>query len=214
MLITEITKLQQTSQKNSSNVQQQQETIKTERKGDHSRVASKSNKALQDLDERNSEVGFDSNKNYTKKVGKIINGTKVSKKLNLDEQPDERTAKQQSRRTGKKNGQLLSNKHKSKKEPIELVELEDEEDEQQARKSTNRAPTPDPLELVPKQQEPDRPPSPVFEMAIIENIAERIKRRKTTRTASNTENVQSAMNLVSNSYVYYPILLDFLFGVN
>ncbi|OXU22109.1 hypothetical protein TSAR_000661 [Trichomalopsis sarcophagae] len=191
-----ITKQQQTSKKNSSNVQQQQETKKTERKGDHSRVASKSRKSLQVL-ERNSEVDFDSNKNYTKNVGKIVNGTKVSKKLNLDEQPNERTIKQQSRRTGKKNGQLRSNKHKSKKEPIELVELDDEEDEQQEQQSTNRIPTPDPLELAPKQQEQSRPDSPVFEMTIMENIAERIKRRKTTRTASNTENVQCAMNLVA-----------------
>ena len=188
-----ISKQQQVLWQDSSNNQQQQETKKTDKKSEQPRT-SKSSKTLQELEERNAEVAFDTNKNYTKNVNnKIINGTKVSKKLNMDEQPE--TGKQPGKRGRVKNGMILG-KHKlqpnNNQKMIEVVDLDVEDRELM---SANEAATSssDPLAFTPKCE--PRPPSPVLELAM-ENIAERIKRRKTTRTVSNTENVQSAMNQV------------------
>ncbi|KAJ8687164.1 hypothetical protein QAD02_022958 [Eretmocerus hayati] len=145
---------------------------------------------------------FDSNKNYTKNVNKVINGTKVSKKLNLDQIDCGKSNTKVMKRGKPKNGLVLG-KHKKM---IEVVEIEDDDSPQLeiTTKSGSKAKaskvaaaqsnTPDPLSLTPKH-DVYRPPSSL-ELAV-ENIAERIKRRKTSRTTSNTENLQSAMNSVA-----------------
>lgn len=173
-----------------------QETKKTDKKPEPSRTAAKSSRSAPEVEEtakrkRNAEGTFDSNDNYTKK---IINGTKVSKKLNMDEQPELKP----NRRANKlKNGLILA-KNKATK-VIEVVDIEDDEPspDPPTVNSPSKTKTPDPLAFTPKNDTNDaRQPSPFWETAI-ENIAERIKRRKTSRTTSNTENIQSAINLVS-----------------
>ncbi|XP_058800407.1 titin-like [Phymastichus coffea] len=169
-----------------------QETKKTEKKLEPLQTVAKSSKLASEVEEtskrkRNIEVAFDSNENYTKK---IVNGIKVSKKFNIDEQTEVKS----NRRIGNVKNGLVLGKHKSNK-VIEVVNIDDDEPapEPPAGNSSLKMRTPDPLAFTPKND--TRQPSPFWEMAI-ENIAERIKRRKTSRTTSNTENIQSAINLV------------------
>lgn len=143
-----------------------------------------------------------------------MNGTtKVSKKLNLDEEANTTNSVKQTRKRAPKvrNGQLLSKqKLPSKRKEIEVVDIDDdydnsnnENDDDNQKVSNNHAGTPNPISITPKNQ--DRPLSPVLE--IIENIAERIKRRNTSRTTCYAENSQSAIDKVSHMYsIHHKIL--------
>lgn len=192
-------------------VPDQPETKKTDKKSEIIRNASKSSKAAtQDqLNEGSVEGSFDTNKNYTKNLSKTMNGTKVNKKFNLNEQTMSTSSiKQQGKRAPRvRNGQV-SSKHKPllKQKVIEVVDIDDDDDDnhndgnddddstdEKEKVTSTRVPSPKAASITPKDQ--DRPISPFLE--IVENIAERIKRRNTSRTISNPENIQSAINQVS-----------------
>ncbi|XP_050456288.1 uncharacterized protein LOC126854012 isoform X1 [Cataglyphis hispanica] len=112
------------------------------------------------------ESSFDSNKNYTKNANKIINGLKTSK--NLDESDAKKTRK--SWRTRVRNGMIVKSKGyrnlRSNKRAAELsLNVIDEEED-------------DPMDsfgkVSPQNDEQDSDRDDVA----VENIAERIKRRK------------------------------------
>jgi hypothetical protein len=191
IIILGISRRQQILLKDSPSIHQQ-ETKKAEKKSELLRTI-KVNKSFQDLDIRNTEVSFDSNKNCSKNMEKVLNGAKLTKKLNLDnDQIDDRTMVKQGKQINKLTNGLLLGKNKRLKsksivKTIEIVEIEDDEH------NSEYLYTSDPLALTPKLE--SRSLSPELETAM-ENIAERIKRRKTTRMG-NMENTESAFNLVS-----------------
>ncbi|XP_011496974.1 PREDICTED: uncharacterized protein LOC105361480 [Ceratosolen solmsi marchali] len=181
-----ISRQQQTLLKDVSSIYQQ-ETQKTEIKSEQLQII-KSNKSLQEIDMHNTPMNFDKNKNYTKNVTQIINGAKFNKKLNLDcKEPNDSISVKRSKEGKLKNGLLRKNK-KSINKTIEIVEIEDN------KQNSQHIYTSDPLKIISKFK--TKPLSPVLEIAM-ENIAERIKKRKITRTSNNTENVQSPFNLMT-----------------
>lgn len=113
------------------------------------------------------ESSFDSNKNYTKNANKIVNGLKTSK--NLDDESDAKKTRK-SWRTRVRNGMIVKSKGnrnlRSNKRAAELtLNVIDEEED-------------DPLDsfgkVSPQNDEQDSDRNDVA----VENIAERIKRRK------------------------------------
>jgi len=135
------------------------------------------------------EPSFDSNKNYTKNPNKIVNGLKTSKKLSLDEASDTRETRK-SWRTRVRNGMIVKSKQnrnlRSSKRVAGLTSnvIDEEED--------------DPINSVDKinpqndEQNGDR-----NDMAI-ENIAERIKRRK-EKMEKETSNPKTEPNTSTRS---------------
>ncbi|XP_014472254.1 PREDICTED: uncharacterized protein LOC106743182 [Dinoponera quadriceps] len=119
------------------------------------------------------ESSFDSNKNYTKSVNKIVNGTKVSKKLTLDDESDARTTRK-CWRTRVRNG-MVTKRHRNVRyrKGAELT-LDEEVDEKEMEEDDPRTPSPSCGKTSPQNDERD---GEVNDVAI-ENIAERIKRRK------------------------------------
>jgi len=116
------------------------------------------------------ESSFDSNKNYTKNANKIINGTKVSKKSDEEEWDAKKTRK--SWRSIMQNGMVTkSNRYKnlrsSRKESRLIVNVIDEE------KDDPTSSNPSFNKTSPQYGERDGDDN-----VAVENIAERIKRRK------------------------------------
>lgn len=202
-----ISKQHHQSLQKASPTHHQPETKKT----DKQQQQQASRKSLQEQDSFTAELtGFDSNKNNLTKglSSKLINGTKVSKKLNLDEpvKPS---------RPGKLRNGLLKHRlpvpeststtssscsSNSNAKHIEIVDLDGEELIRPALVAGKGSSADDPLALTPKAALVARPPSPVFELAAMENIAERIKRRKnvtTTTSSGGAENTMTAGDLVS-----------------
>lgn len=115
------------------------------------------------------EPSFDSNKNYTKNPNKIINGLKTSKKLSLDEASD--TSKtRKSWRTRVRNGMIVKSKQnrnlRSSKRVagLTLNMINEEED--------------DPIDSFDKINSQNDEQDYDHDNMAVENIAERIKRRK------------------------------------
>ncbi|EGI61894.1 PREDICTED: uncharacterized protein LOC105149564 [Acromyrmex echinatior] len=116
------------------------------------------------------ESSFDSNKNYTKNANKIINGTKVSKKSDDEEWDARKTRK--SWRPIMQNGMVTkSNRYKnlrsSRKESRLTVNVIDEEEDD----PTSSNPTFNKTSSQDDKRDDD-------DNVAVENIAERIKRRK------------------------------------
>ncbi|XP_011869427.1 PREDICTED: E3 ubiquitin-protein ligase RNF169-like [Vollenhovia emeryi] len=112
------------------------------------------------------EPPFDSNKNYTRNANKAINGTKVKKKL-LDDEADARKTRK-SWRTSVRNGMVAKSKRyrnlRSRKEA--RLTVTDDEDDPAGSNSSFSKPSPQTGE---RNGDDD---------VAVENIAERIKRRK------------------------------------
>lgn len=115
------------------------------------------------------ESSFDSNKNYTKNTNKIINGTKVNKKL-LDDELDARKTRK-SWRTSVRNGMVAKSKRhrnlRNRKETRFTVNVTDEEEDDPMGPNSSFSKT------NPQTDERDGDDD-----VTVENIAERIKRRK------------------------------------
>ncbi|KAL0109024.1 hypothetical protein PUN28_014253 [Cardiocondyla obscurior] len=113
------------------------------------------------------ETSFDSNKNCTKNADKVINGTKVNKKL-LDDELDARKPRK-SWRTSLRNGMITKSKRhrnlRSRKEIKYTVIDEEENDSTSSNSSFSK--------ISPQTGERNG-----NDDVAIENIAERIKRRK------------------------------------
>lgn len=170
-------------------------------------------------------VSVDDNKNYTKNLcNKVVNGAKLNKNemlLNNDKLTDKRAKV--------RNGFIsVTYKKKEPKKEIEVVQIDDDDDDDDKNNhdhndnkkdehinvdttdDSTRQQTPDPLGPSPNKLVdglPPRPSSLMLEFAAIENIAERIKRRK----AAVTTNVQSIVDTVSstlNPYKFFkPLFL-------
>ncbi|KAL6255193.1 hypothetical protein P5V15_013531 [Pogonomyrmex californicus] len=129
------------------------------------------------------ESSFDSNKNYTKNASKIINGTKVSKKLSLDDEVDTRKTRK-SWRTNPRNGMIVKSKRhrnlRSNRKETRSVNVTDEEDD-------------DPIDsnLSFDKTSPQTDERNGYDDVAVENIAERIKRRK--------ENAEKKTGMESNT---------------
>lgn len=135
------------------------------------------------------EPSFDSNKNYTKNPNKIVNGLKTSKKLSFDEASNARKTRK-SWRTRVRNGMIVKSKQnrnlRSSKRVAELtLNVTDEEED-------------DPIDSFDKinpqndEQDGDR------DDIAVENIAERIKRRK-ERIEKETSNLKIESNTSKRS---------------
>lgn len=132
------------------------------------------------------EPSFDSNKNYTKDANKIINGTKVSKKL-LDDEWDARKARK-SWRTNMRNGVVAKSKrHRNlrttRKKTKPTVNVTDKEDDDPTGSNSSFGKT--------SSQTGERDSD---NDVAVENIAERIKRRK-----ENAEKKTSELGMESNA---------------
>ncbi|XP_012535646.2 uncharacterized protein LOC105836266 [Monomorium pharaonis] len=126
------------------------------------------------------EPSFDSNKNYTKDANKIINGTKVSKKL-LDDEWDMRKARK-SWRTNTRNGVVAKSKrHRNlrtaRKEIKPTVNVTDKEEDDDPT-SSNSSFVKTSLQTGERDDDND---------VAVENIAERIKRRKENAEKKTSE---------------------------
>lgn len=114
------------------------------------------------------EPSFDSNKNYTKNAIKMLNGTKVNKKL-LDDELDVRKTRK-SWRTSVRNGMVAKSKRhrnlRSRKESKFTVNVTDEEDDPTGSNLSFSKSSP---QISERDSDDD---------VAVENIAERIKRRK------------------------------------
>lgn len=125
------------------------------------------------------EPSFDSNKNYTKNTNKIINGTKVNKKL-LDDELDARKARK-SWRTSVRNGMVAKSKRhrnlrSSKKETTFAVNVTDEEEDDPVGSNSSFGKT-----------SPQTGGRDGDDDVAVENIAERIKRRKENAEKKTSE---------------------------
>lgn len=141
------------------------------------------------------ESSFDSNKNYTKSVNKIVNGTKVSKKLSLDDELDAKTIRK-SWRTRVRNGMVAKSKRhrnvryckkgteltldakeeeEEEREEMEEEEVEEEEERQKQKQDDDARGSRGSScgKTSPQNDERDGDDD-----VALENIAERIKRRK------------------------------------
>ena len=122
---------------------------------------------------------YDSNKNYTNKIiSRVVNGTKVNKKLNIVESKNVSRKKQSTR---VKNGLKIN---KKQDESIEI----DENNSKPHTVDTIKAPV-----LAQNAAQIERPYS-AFSDIIVENIAERIKTRK--RVAANTDKLPCEVSQV------------------
>ncbi|CAL1682098.1 unnamed protein product [Lasius platythorax] len=129
------------------------------------------------------EPSFDSNKNYTKNANKIVNGLKTSKKLSDDESDTRKTRK--SWKTRVRNGMIVKSKRNrnlrsSKRTTGLTLNVIDEEEDDPMNSFDKVSPQND-------EQDGDRD-------AAVENIAERIKRRK-----ENLEKETSKQEIESNT---------------
>lgn len=125
------------------------------------------------------ESSFDSNKNYTKGANKIVNGLKTSKKSSSDDESDARKTRK-SWRTRVKNGMIVKSKRNrnlrsNKRATLNVMEVDDPTDSIDKVSPQN------------DEQDDDRD-------VVVENIAERIKRRK-----ENVEKETSKQNIESNT---------------
>ncbi|XP_077270221.1 uncharacterized protein LOC143901666 isoform X1 [Temnothorax americanus] len=116
------------------------------------------------------EPSFDSNKNYTKNTSKIINGAKVIKKL-LDDEADAGRTRDKAWRANVRNGMVAKYKRhrnlRSRKETRLTVNVTDEEEAEPTGSNSSFSKT--------SSQTGERDGD---DDVAVENIAERIKRRK------------------------------------
>lgn len=124
------------------------------------------------------ESSFDSNKNYTKNANKIINGTKVNKKLLEDELDARKTRK--SWRMSVRNGMIAKSKRhrnlRSRKETQLIMNVIDEEEDD-----------PTGFNLSFNKTSPQTGELDSDDDVAVENIAERIKRRKESAEKKTSE---------------------------
>ncbi|KAL7302510.1 hypothetical protein TKK_0005152 [Trichogramma kaykai] len=154
------------------------------KKTDKVRSGPRSSKTLQELD----VAGFDSNNKYysNRNGNRIVNGTKVSKKLNLDDPEsllvNKVKANNRKQPNRVKNGLTTNNKNQDKE--IEIIDVEDMDSGSDTGNQNQEVPEEPPR----ADMNVERNPRPIEDPAI-ENIADRIKRRQNQRTVSNTENL-------------------------
>lgn len=135
-----------------------------------------------------SDVSFDSNKNYAKNTNRIINGTKVSKKLTLDEHIDIEKI-QKSWKPHVRNGMVCKSKRQRNlwiKKDVKTVTNAKYIDETEMRNLISSSAS---IKM-------SSPCDEEFEMQAedditVENIAERIKRRKTNADKKNSSRMPS-----------------------
>ncbi|XP_076246962.1 uncharacterized protein LOC143186955 [Calliopsis andreniformis] len=135
-----------------------------------------------------SQISFDSNKNYAKSVNKIINGTKVSKRLTLDEHMNIEKL-QKSWKPHVRNGMVCKSKRQRNlwvKKDARTAAAAKYVDETETRDSTSSSAS---IKM-------SSPCDDVFEMqtedtVMTENIAERIKKRKTDAGKRATNRISS-----------------------
>ncbi|XP_043255229.1 E3 ubiquitin-protein ligase RNF169-like [Colletes gigas] len=132
-----------------------------------------------------SELSFDSNKNYARNTNRIINGTKVSKKLTLDEHMDIDKI-QKSWKPHARNGMVCKSKRQRNLWVKKDARNAKYTDETEARNSTSSSasvkissPCDDEFAMQPEDD------------VTMENIAERIKRRKTNADKKSSSRVSS-----------------------
>lgn len=135
------------------------------------------------------EPSFDSNKNYTKNPNKIVNGLKTSKKLSLDETSDARRTRK-SWRTRVRNGMIMKSKQNrnlrsSKRVAGLTLNVTDEEED-------------DPIDSFDKINPQNDEQDGDCDDIAVENIAERIKRRK-EKMEKETSNLKIESNTSKKS---------------
>ena len=141
------------------------------------------------------EMSFDTNKNYAKNINKIINGTKVSKKLNLEEGENVEKAKK-SWESQVKNGSCGKVKHQKNAYHHSKSAIYDSDSNTNVTDAESMNSTKSDLSegsLSRTQKEV------ILEESAVENIAERIKKRKTNRTKPFINNVQCEDDFVRRS---------------
>ncbi|XP_031848275.1 uncharacterized protein LOC116433853 isoform X2 [Nomia melanderi] len=141
-----------------------------------------------------SEVSFDTNKNYAKVTNRTINGTKVGKKLTLEEQMDMDKI-QKVWKSHVRNGMVCKSKRQRNLWSKKDVRNTKYADETEARNSTSSSAS---VKL-------SSPCDEDFEMQVennitMENIAERIKRRRTNADKKDPNGI-SSLNLESDTIV-------------
>lgn len=112
------------------------------------------------------DISFDRNKNYAKSINRILNGTKVSKKLNLDETLEAVKANKPTKVQGSKYGATIKNKRQKS-------QCNDNRSHLNAKFEASSS--------IPENLEQSFEHVNVKNGCTIENIAERIKRRKVNR---------------------------------
>lgn len=135
-----------------------------------------------------SQMSFDSNKNYAKSVNKIINGTKVSKRLTLDDHMNIEKI-QKSWKPHVRNGMVCKSKRQRNlwiKKDVRSATNTKYVDESEMRDSSSSS----------ASMKISSPCDEEFEMqteddVTMENIAERIKKRKTNADKRNSNRIPS-----------------------
>lgn len=134
-----------------------------------------------------SEISYDGNKNYAKNINRIINGTKVSKKLILDEEVGSEGTSNAT--NGDNPGKFKRRKQNSSSNEREESEsdgkINDSGDEAHTSNSTNDH------RSHPNQRQPATDDSDDAEVPAVENIAERIKKRKILRGRNTSSSAVS-----------------------
>lgn len=116
------------------------------------------------------ETSFDDNKNYTRNANKIINGTKLNKKLSLNDESDVRKTRKSWRTHVVRNGLIAKSKrHRNALSGRKGTEITLDEKDKRENSSRNSS-SPD---KTSSQNEWDGD-----EEVVVQNIAERIKKRK------------------------------------
>ncbi|XP_024937115.1 uncharacterized protein LOC107264249 isoform X2 [Cephus cinctus] len=138
-----------------------------------------------------SELSFDSNKNYTKPINKIINGTKVSKKLILDEGLDagkvNKTWKSQVRNGILAKSRRRKNSWADRKDPVYTLDSKDlDEENEEFETDKNFTCSSERADTYPSDQ-----PELSEDDTAVENIAERIKNRKVNHVKEVSPSIQN-----------------------